>query len=729
MAGDGGRGTRGSLVRLLALLGSVTLSWQVVAALEWAVYPVSWSPEALVTALGLSLVPALVVFVLAAPLVTFTDRIKLFSGNWPNQWLERLVGNSLHGRRVWLGTHAALLLGAVALFPVLFFLTRMASTITDPALASKFIGSAGVLAAGGALAAALLPAALLARFAPARLVASFPVSPSGFFLTAFPLPWLIIPLVVASWYSEPLMPAARLLYPALAMALCCPFYWMSRGLSWKVLAPTAGGLGAVGVGCLILAITGSAFDGQMVPKMPVTSRVFSWMTPLSDRDDDGYLGLFDGQDCDDSDPEIRPMARDYPDNGIDENCDGEDASEEGNTLALGEPELFPFEGARTYNVIWIMVDALRADHLHSYGYKRSVSPNIDRLAEESLLFQNAICQYPSTGISIPSMLTGRYPEYMRWGKPSRKSEYILLKDNRGLPQTLKDAGYNTEAYVSGWVHKNIKGLNRYFQKLVALYPHDEWKEWVRNSSPIAATQAVAAVERLRQKDSPFFLFVHFEDPHEPYVNHDAPGKTFGKSTIDKYDSDINWTDLWVGFFLEYIQQQGLMDDTIIVLCSDHGEEFDDHGKGFHGHQIYQESIHVPLLVRVPEVEPRVIETRVALVDIVPTILDLLGIEEGRDALQGISLLRTAFEERDNRRPIFSMLADREETPTKREKAVLWSKYKLIYDMNTDEVEFYNLEKDPGEKKDLAPDEPPRMNRLLEFLEGYLDASDPSWQQY
>lgn len=715
--------------RLLAWAGACLVGWQAVAFLEWAVYPTDWNGYALATALGLSFPASLALWAMGAAVLTATTFFPVLGFDWPESWVQRLVGPTAHGRRVWLAAHLNLLLGAFLLFPALYVLTSMASTITDPALSSKFISSAGVLAAGGALAAAWFPSALAARFAPKGLIENFPVSATGFYLTAFPLPWLVVPLVVVSVYSEPLMPAGRLLYPALALTLCPPIYWMLRHLSWRCLAPVAGVLGVGNVVLLVLTITGDLFEAPAIPKMPVTSRVFNLLLPISDADGDGYLGLFDSQDCDDSDPEIRPMARDIPENGIDENCDGEDAAESTEFLVLGDSEPYPFKHARSYNVVWILVDALRADHLHSFGYHRAVSPNMDRLAEESLVFLNAISQYPSTGISIPSMLSGRYPEYMEWGKPARKSDYILKKGNVLVGSLLGDQGYATEAYVSGWVHQNIKGLDRYFDRLVALYPHEEWKEWVRNSSPIAASQAISAVERLRQQKDPFFLFVHFEDPHEPYVNHDAPGKTFGKSSLDKYDSDIFWTDLWVGFFLEYLKQQDLDEDTIVILCSDHGEEFKDHGMGFHGHQIYQESIHVPLVVRIPGVEPLEVETRVALVDIVPTLLDLIGVEGNRETLQGVSLLRTAFEQRDNKRPIFSMLADREEKPTKRHKAVLWSKYKLIYDMNNDLFEFYNLDKDPEEKKDVSSDDSPRQTYMQQLLEAFLGGSDESWQLY
>ncbi len=166
-----------------------------------------------------------------------------------------------------------------------------------------------------------------------------------------------------------------------------------------------------------------------------------------------------------------------------------------------------------------------------------------------------------------------------------------------------------------------------------------------------------------------------------------------------------------------------------MLVADHGEEFKEHGKGYHGHQLYQESIHVPLIMKVPGMEHRQIETRVAMVDIFPTLLDLTGISHPRDALQGVSLLRTTFDPDPEERPVFSMLADREKRPTYWVKGILKGRFKLMRDLTNQQDEFYDLESDPGEKDDLAGLGLLEHEELGQLLQAFLRNSEPDWKQY
>lgn len=648
---------------------------------------------------------------------------------WASQQLpRRLAARASRWSASWLWFFFFLLFFlAFVPYPIFFLLARSAATITDSALAVRFTSSAAVLGLASALVLAGLLAAgsfaLLKRFG----LLSFRPGPVLFWGFAFPLPWLLVPFAVVLQDAELLAPAVKLLQPLFIFAVAVLLAMLLHGLP-RLVRSVVGILVSLLVLLLVISIgAGWTFSQKGLAEAPFGSLVFDRCRQLADVDGDGATALFDGLDCDEGDAAIHAQAHDIPGNGIDEDCDGRDAvAVEG--LVLGDPRPYPYELERHYNILFIMVDALRADHLHFMGYKRETSPNLDRLASQSVVFTNALSQYPSTGISVPSMLSGVYPEYMSWGKPKRSNHYLLKQKNVLITDVLRRQGYTTAAIVSAWIVRNIDGLKRHFDRLEALYPHSEWKKWVRDSSRLSVKQAIKFFNSY-DGETPFFLFLHMEDPHEPYVSHDPPGRSFGKKKVDRYDSDIFWTDLWLGFLLSYIEQEPWFEDTVIIVVADHGEEFKEHGKGYHGHQLYQESIHVPLILRVPGLEPAQINTRVALVDIFPTILDLTGISHPREALQGVSLLRTAFDPDPEERPVFSMLADREKKPTYRVKGILKGRYKLLRDLTNQRDEFYDLEADPGEKKDLSERGSLAHEELGNLLQTFLRNSEPDWKLY
>jgi len=693
----------------------------VVAVVEWLLY----APEKSLTALvGLSCFHLL--FWLAAALLLVAGRAMA------SAVASRLFASEMwrwEGREGWGWVlFFWLFFMAFVPYPLFHLLGSLSVTITDVTLLVRFTSGAALLVvAASGLLSLLLAVGVYRLLTPLGLL-SVPLSLPMFWGLAFPTPWVLIPLTVVILDREELAPAARLVLPALgAVGLPLLLGLLRRlpRLAQRAAAAlaTAAALLLVGLGA-----AGVTYSAGAVAAAPVASSVFQLCRSLADLDGDGYAYLFEGMDCDESAPQTHRLAFDVPDNGIDEDCDGVDARRSAG-LRLGDGQPFPFKDAHQYNFLFIVIDALRADHVHFYGYKRETTPNLDRLAERSLVFTNAVAQYPSTGISVPSMLAGRYPEYMVWGKPRRRSHYVLKDDNLLITDVLREHGYVTRAVVSAWIKRNIGGFARHFHKLVGLYPHKEWKKWVRDSSRLTVSRAIEFFERYDGR-KPFFAFLHFEDPHEPYVNHSPPGRVFGRKALDRYDSDIYWADLWMGFLLGYLDQKPWMEDTVIIVVSDHGEEFKDHGKRFHGHQIYQESIHVPLVIHIPGQPPLVVDERVALVDLFPTILDLTGIPHDRARLQGVSLLRTAAGGGGlEPRPVFSMLADREKRPTYRCKVVLRGDFKLILDLTNDRQALFNLAADPREKHDLASEMPAVREELRALLSAFLLNSDPSWKKY
>lgn len=640
------------------------------------------------------------------------------------------VFSSGHKSRSDLSWRVAFFLLFLAAIPLpLYLLTgRAAARITDTEQMVLFGAAAAVLALAAAVVLAAVLAAVCGWIVRGLPGVSRPVPFAWFWLLAFPTPWLAIPLLVIASQGQSLSSAAVLIFP-----LACPALvpglrpWLSR-LQPLVGFSVAALLLVVSLAFFALAAAGVGFDKAPVLQAPFSSRVFAYIHDKVDRDSDGYSAMFDGLDCDDLDPAVHRMAHDIPGNDVDENCDGEDATEVGQSL-FGNRVPFPVKRAKKYNVLFILVDALRADHLSFNGYKRKTAPNIERLARESLNFTQAYSQYSSTGISLPSMLSGVYPEYMKWGKPRGAKDFLVHKDNRLLPEVLGEAGYVTGAVLVPWVSNNVRGLKQRFQHHAPLYPPKEWRKYVRNSSPVSVTKSIEFFESL-DGDKPYFLFLHMEDPHRPYVNHKPPGVKFGKKAIDRYDSDIYWTDLWLGFLFGYLKEKGLLEETIVILLADHGEEFREHGKKHHGHQLYQESIWIPLIVKYPGVKPKKVATPVGLVDVFPTILDLTGLEHPRDSLQGQSLLHTAASpESSDSRPIFTMLADRTAKPTHHLKGVILGHYKLIWDMTNDSEELFDLDSDPRERKNLAKKKKKIARKLRTLLQDFLSNSDSSWKRY
>ena len=454
---------------------------------------------------------------------------------------------------------------------------------------------------------------------------------------------------------------------------------------------------------------------------------------LTDRDHDGFSALLGGGDCDGSNPAINPLAYDEPGNGIDENCDGADSALAGDDQGPGQLRRFygklAPEQVRHYNVVWIVVDAVRAGHVGALGYKRNTTPYIDQLARESLLFSSARSQSSGTDMSIPSMLVGRDPARMHW-EPTKRS--VSIGDSEvTVAQRLSKLGYATGIIVNAWVDRYMGDYRRGYDIVRSLYDVKDWKKKATQSSPIALARAIEVIEAWEQdaaraeERKPFFLTVYFEDPHYTYVTHGKAYANFGSKDLDRYDAEIAYADRHVGFLLEHLRQKPeVWKDTIVIVTADHGEEFKEHGGRRHARTCYEEVIRVPLVVRIPGVEPERIDAPVALVDIIPTLLELVGATEGADQeLTGQSLLVPALapDKVLPNRPFQCAVHSKGAHPTGfGVRAVVVGDQKLVHDLAKERFELYDLSKDPKEKKNLAED--PSSKQALKRLQRILRQS-------
>lgn len=284
------------------------------------------------------------------------------------------------------------------------------------------------------------------------------------------------------------------------------------------------------------------------------------------------------------------------------------------------------------NVVVITIDTLRADHVGCYGYPRASTPAIDRLAREGVLCRDATAAAPVTLPSHSTIFTGLYPP--AHGVRDNGS-YSLGPRATTLASRLKKAGYVTQAFVSALVLNRRYGLDQGFDG----YDDDLWSEdqpplFMIRERPGARTAKLAArwIAQAGRSRKPFFLWVHFFDPHQPYTPpRDVPAPT-------PYDGEIAAADRAVGRVVGALRSAGLLDDTLLVLTADHGESLGEHGEKTHAIFVYDATVHVPLLFRSPRLfpVPREYAGPVRSVDIVPTVLGALGLP-GKEETQGFDL--------------------------------------------------------------------------------------------
>ena len=280
--------------------------------------------------------------------------------------------------------------------------------------------------------------------------------------------------------------------------------------------------------------------------------------------------------------------------------------------AMAQPPLRPQP-----NVVLITIDTLRADHVGAYGYKQIKTPNIDGLAADGARFERAFAVVPVTLPSHSSMLTGTYPMLSGMHDFSANK---LSPQQPTMASVLKQAGYRTGAVIAAAVLDSRFGLNQGFD---FYYDHFDFSrldeanldEMERPGNVVAD---VALDWLAKNSDKKFFLWMHLYDPHAPY-NPPEPYKS--EYAARPYDGEIAFADEQVGRLLRFLKEKGIYRNTVIVLCGDHGESLGEHGEKTHGFFIYNATMHVPLIIRLPENStPRVVADPVSLVDLMPTVL-------------------------------------------------------------------------------------------------------------
>jgi arylsulfatase A-like enzyme len=395
------------------------------------------------------------------------------------------------------------------------------------------------------------------------------------------------------------------------------------------------------------------------------------------------------------------------------------------------------EADKRTHVIIISVDTLRADHLGCYGYPLNTSPSIDSLAADGVLFANCYSLTPYTVPSFSTMMTSLPPH--KHG--AKRNGLGIYKNIVTLPLLFKDEGYNTAGIISNWpLRKKLSNLDTGFNWYKNVFTRKRYLGLTRSegTAPIVARKAINWLRKNVSKDSmPVFLWVQFTDPHAPYKMHQAhrfdysnvQSSVYPKGTrlkkVKRYDSEIAFTDFYIGNLLAELKRLGIYDNSLILFNSDHGESFGEHNYFNHGKNLYNSTLHVPLIIKLPE--NRLKNTRrfedVSILDIATTVLEVLDMPKVK-AMQGLNIFddqelissRTLTFETYGGSVIFKRNNKKYHLSVKPVKyGILKQSIKLIFNPKKSSLELYRINSDPFELNNIRRSRPLQTNLLKREL--------------
>jgi choline-sulfatase len=498
--------------------------------------------------------------------------------------------------------------------------------------------------------------------------------------------------------------------PALVLVI------LGGGLLLPTLRATGTSLGLVVVSLGLLAVTPyaakSSFDRKVSlaieRRAPLGKSLLAVARRISDRDRDGSSSLFGGGDCAEGDPKRGPSADDVPGNGIDEDCSGSDAPKMAAPSAPEERPLAAEAWIREHlpkkpNVLFITIDALRAE-LGYAGYSRPISPHLDALAKQGAIFERAYALASYTSKSLAPMLIGRYGSetHRGWLHFNR-----FTREDTFVSERLQRAGIRTVSVQGHWYFFKNYGFERGYDVIdTQATPADQPIEGDKTSNgDELSDRIIAALEDPKLESSQFFLWSHYLDPHGEYVPHDE--FDFGHRGRERYDGEVAFVDHHLGRVLAALEKRPFASRTIVIVTSDHGEAFGEHDLYRHGFELWEELVRVPLVVYVPGAASRRIDVRRSAIDVVPTLLDIFGIERpaaaDKGALRGQSLLADVLGPPgyvSHARPIY---IDMPGGPYNDERQAFIDDNLKIVTTGGRPLGLFDLAKDPGEKRDLLDD--------------------------
>lgn len=620
---------------------------------------------------------------------------------------------------------AARLLAAGLLLPLFGYgLLRLGvwiqTNLHDPQLGALLWLGGGLLALGLGGGLAVPGGRLLARWLP-RAVVEHPGRQA--LLAALPATLAGLGLAFSSWVgldrlgeAKPCSPVLVLLLLLLVrVRLAAP---APRGRVLRAGAARLGGrvgtsllAGGVLLALAAVLVAGARSETRRVvgERSVVAGPCWSLLRTLGDLDRDGFASFLGGGDCAPLDPRRHPEAVEVPGNGLDESCTGSDQlppplpTPRWSSLPAGLP-------TERISVLLLVLDALRADHLGLLGYPRPTSAPIDALAKECVVFTRAYSPSATTRFSLPALLAGRHPSALAWRRQGRSLVPAPGK-NLWLQQRLQRAGYHTAAVVSSYdlfrpAFGLAVGFTSYDTERVRFSSERSIEGRTSDQVTAAGRELLAEAEALGRD---FFIYLHYMDIHAPYA--ETGPLPFGRQEVDRYDAEILSTLQEVRRLLDDLRRRPAASRTLVVITADHGDQFGERDRRGHGRFVYDEEVHVPLLLCLPGLTPGTHAAPVSLIDLAPTLANLTGVKEGWSRYQGANLLPLL---QGGERPA-AVVAETWPFAVYRKRRIAritWP-YKTIFNRQDRTWEIYDLQGDPGEMVNLHASLPPAIRGSLQ----------------
>ncbi|MGB7297550.1 MAG: sulfatase-like hydrolase/transferase [Candidatus Aminicenantales bacterium] len=383
-------------------------------------------------------------------------------------------------------------------------------------------------------------------------------------------------------------------------------------------------------------------------------------------------------------------------------------------------KLWSERGVEKPNIILMTLDTTRADHLACYGYPDVKTPHLDSLARRGVLFEQAATTSPLTLPAHCSIMTGMYPTYHN---VRINGNTALNEEQTTIAEVLSARGYRCGAFIAAFVLDGRWGLNQGFKHYDDQFDLKKYKHIDLGAVQRPGNEIMdAALDWLeKEKDSPFFAWIHLYDPHTPYEPPEPYLSEYGpRGLAGLYDGEIAFMDEQIGRCLGWLERNGLNKNTVLILVGDHGEGLGSHGEGTHGYYIYDYAVHVPFIVVTPfeSLQGVRVPSQVRVVDIFPTLMELAAVGPPLET-QGRSLLPDMFrpEKEEDGFAYSESMSPNLQFGWSSLHALRTTKYKYI---NAPRAELYDLSRDTGEQMNLFAEYPDVARKMKQALDRHME---------